>query len=56
MSGMPGSEESNIAMGIAHRIGAVIIDHDVTKSTLLATDVPVDLAGPAFYQVFGAMA
>jgi predicted kinase len=56
MSGAPGSGKTTIAKGIAHRIGAVVIDHDVTKSALLAADVPVDLAGAASYQVLGAMA
>jgi predicted kinase len=56
MSGAPGSGKSAIADGIARRIGAVVIDHDVTKSALLAANVPVDLAGAASYQALGAMA
>lgn len=56
MSGAPGSGKTTIADSLARRIGAVVIDHDVTKSALLAANVPVDLAGVASYQVLGAMA
>jgi predicted kinase len=56
MSGVPGSGKTTIAHAIAGHIGAVVIDHDVTKSALLEADVPVTLAGRASYQVLEAIA
>jgi predicted kinase len=45
MSGFPGSGKSTLAREIANRTGAIIIDHDISKSTLLSSlqDVPMDL-------------
>ncbi|XXM73093.1 AAA family ATPase [Lysinibacillus sphaericus] len=37
MSGFPGSGKSTLAREIANRTGAVVIDHDVTKTALLET-------------------
>ncbi|OIU68581.1 AAA family ATPase [Rossellomorea aquimaris] len=37
MSGFPGSGKSALAREIAGRTGAVVIDHDVTKTALLET-------------------
>jgi predicted kinase len=51
MSGVPGAGKTTLAHAIAPRIGAVVIDHDVTKSALLEAGVPVALARPASYQV-----
>ena len=56
MSGAPGAGKTTIAHGVAKAIGAVVIDHDITKSALLAADVPVALAGRASYQVLNALA
>ncbi|HRW07371.1 MAG TPA: ATP-binding protein [Caldilineaceae bacterium] len=56
MSGAPGAGKTTVARAIGKATGAVVIDHDVTKSALLAADVPVDLAGRASYQVLNAMA
>lgn len=56
MSGVPGSGKTTLAHAIARRIGAVVIDHDVTKSALLEANVPVSLAGRASYQVLDALA
>jgi predicted kinase len=56
MSGAPGSGKTSIALAIARRLDAVVIDHDVVKSTLLAADLPSALAGSVSYQVLGAMA
>jgi predicted kinase len=56
MSGVPGAGKTTIAHAIARRIGAVVIDHDVTKSALLEASVPVAIAGAASYQVLNAMA
>jgi len=56
MSGAPGSGKSSIAQAIAPQIGAVIIDHDITKSALLNTDVDPLVAGRASYAVLAALA
>lgn len=56
MSGAPGSGKTTLAQAIAHSTGAVVIDHDVTKSALLDADVPVSLAGRASYAVLDALA
>lgn len=56
MSGAPGSGKTTIARAIANATGAVVIDHDVTKSALLAAEVPVALAGRASYQLLDALA
>ena len=56
MSGVPGSGKTTITGVIAGRIGAVVIDHDVTKSALLDAGVPVAIAGRASYEVLGAIA
>lgn len=56
MSGAPGAGKTTIAKAIAAQIGAVIIDHDITKSALLDADVPVSIAGNASYQVLIAVA
>jgi predicted kinase len=37
MSGFPGSGKSTLAREIADRTGAIVIDHDVTKTALLET-------------------
>lgn len=55
MSGAPGAGKTTIAGAIAGRIGAVVIDHDITKSALLDACVPVAVAGRASYQVLGAI-
>src|SRR6186713_2757617 len=56
MSGAPGSGKTTIARAIGGRIGAVVIDHDVTKSALLKAEVPVSIAGHASYMVLDAVA
>ena len=35
MSGAPGAGKSTVAHAIGRRTGAVVLDHDVTKSALL---------------------
>lgn len=56
MSGAPGAGKSTIARALAQHTGAVIIDHDITKSALLDAAVPVALAGHASYLVLDALA
>lgn len=56
MSGVPGAGKSTIASAVARQTGAVVIDHDVTKSALLVAAVPADLAGRASYGVLDALA
>jgi predicted kinase len=56
MSGAPGSGKTTVARALAKRIEAVVIDHDITKSALLAADVPVASAGRASYLVLEALA
>jgi predicted kinase len=56
MSGAPGSGKTTIAHALAKRIGAVVIDHDVTKSALLDANVPASIAGAASYQALNDLA
>ncbi|MEZ4870013.1 MAG: ATP-binding protein [Caldilineaceae bacterium] len=56
MSGAPGSGKTTLAHAIAQQTGAVVIDHDVTKSALLEAEIPVAIAGRASYQVLDALA
>jgi predicted kinase len=56
LKGSPGVGKTTLAHAVAPRIGAVVIDHDVTKSALLAADVPVSMAGAASYRVLQATA
>ena len=55
MSGVPGSGKTTVARAVAEATEAVIIDHDVSKSALLNANVPVEIAGPASYQVLQAL-
>jgi predicted kinase len=56
MSGAPGAGKTTVARAVARRLGAVVIDHDVTKSALLEANVPAASAGAASYSVLNAMA
>lgn len=56
MSGAPGAGKSTIAHAIAPHIGAVVLDHDITKSALLDADISITVAGKASYLVLEAMA
>ena len=56
MSGVPGAGKTTLAHALARRVGAVVIDHDVTKSALLEAGVPVASAGAASYRVLHATA
>ncbi|MFN8440616.1 MAG: ATP-binding protein [Caldilineaceae bacterium] len=56
MSGAPGAGKTTVADAIAKEIGAVIIDHDITKSALLEADIPATDAGRASYMVLHALA
>lgn len=56
MSGAPGAGKSSIAQALAPQFGAVIIDHDITKSALLEAAVDPSVAGRASYAVLAALA
>ena len=56
MSGTPGSGKTTVANGIGQAIGAVIIDHDVSKTALLGTGLENQVAGKASYEVLLALA
>jgi predicted kinase len=60
MSGFPGSGKSTLAKELASRTGAVIIDHDVSKTALLdslnGTDLNAKELGRAAYAVDWAFA
>jgi predicted kinase len=45
MSGFPGSGKSTLAREIADRTGAIVIDHDVTKTALLETQEGAKMDG-----------
>lgn len=59
MSGFPGSGKSTLAQQISKRTGAVIIDHDVVKSSLLQsideTSIDASLAGRISYNIDWAL-
>lgn len=56
MSGVPGSGKTTVANAIAKHIGAVVVDHDVTKSALLNPAISVSNPGHASYLVLDAIA
>lgn len=56
MSGVPGAGKTTIARAVAGHIGAVVVDHDVTKTALLDADIPAADAGYASYMVLDAVA
>jgi predicted kinase len=56
MSGAPGAGKTTISRALAPHLGAVVLDHDVSKSALLDAEVPVALAGRASYAVLLALA
>ncbi|WP_211654111.1 AAA family ATPase [Planococcus alpniumensis] len=55
MSGFPGSGKSTLSREIAKHLKAVIVDHDIVKSSLMESllEVPIDpkLAGKASYNI-----
>ncbi len=51
MSGLPGSGKSTIARELAPHIGAIVLDHDDTKTTILESGVSPSQAGAASYEV-----
>ncbi|MBO6558814.1 MAG: ATP-binding protein [Pseudomonadales bacterium] len=55
MSGVPGSGKSTIARSIGASINAVVLDHDDTKSAIMSTNIPSDLAGQASYEVIKSL-
>jgi predicted kinase len=56
MSGCPGAGKSTIARAIGQRTGAVVIDHDVLKSALLAGGMSFGDAGRMAYETARALA
>jgi predicted kinase len=60
MSGFPGSGKSTLARRIAEKTGAVIIDHDIIKSSLLNSidNTPIDAksAGRISYNIDWSLA
>jgi hypothetical protein len=56
MSGVPGTGKTSIARPLAAALGAVVIDHDITKTALLEAGIPWESAGPGSYTVLGALA
>lgn len=55
MSGCPGTGKSTLSRQIGKRTGAVLIDHDIVKSSLLNSieDIPIDIniAGRISYNI-----
>lgn len=56
MSGHPGSGKSTVARAIARHTGAVVVDHDVTKTALLEAGVEEPEAGRLSYMVLFGVA
>lgn len=57
MSGVPGSGKSTLARAIAKHTGAVVIDHDIVKSAMLASQADLDpnVAGKISYDIEWAL-
>ena len=55
MSGAPGAGKSTVAHAIGRRTGAVVLDHDVTKSALLEAGLAPGVAGRASYLTLRAL-
>jgi dephospho-CoA kinase len=51
MAGYPGSGKSTLSKKIAKTTGAIVIDRDVIKSSLIVSDVPEELLAPAAHNV-----
>lgn len=56
MAGWMGSGKSTIARALATQIGAVVLDHDTTKSSVMAVGVDDVVAGKASYELLFALA
>ena len=56
MAGWMGTGKSSLASAVASTVSAVILDHDTTKSALLAAGVPHPPAGAASYEVVFSLA
>ena len=56
MSGLPGSGKSTVARALAPAINAIVLDHDDTKSAIMAAGVEPDLAGRSSYEVIKKLA
>jgi predicted kinase len=56
MAGAPGAGKTTLGRAVADRIGGVVINSDVVKTSLLDADVPWSLAGPAAYRALVALA
>lgn len=55
MAGWMGTGKSTIAVQVGAETGAVVIDHDTTKTAILAAGVPHPPAGAASYEVVFAL-
>lgn len=56
MSGVPGSGKSTVAHEIRRHTGAVILDNDVIRSTVLDNGIELDTAGRVAYATMHAIA
>jgi predicted kinase len=52
MAGHPGSGKSLVAKGLAGATGAVLIDRDIIKSTMLEMGIDDETAAPVAYETF----
>lgn len=51
MSGAPGSGKSTTARLLGQSMGAVVVDHDILRSSFLEAEVPFDKAAKHAYQL-----
>jgi predicted kinase len=56
MAGWMGSGKSSLARAISGQTGAVVLDHDTTKTAIMSAGVPHPPAGGASYAVVFALA
>lgn len=56
MAGASGAGKSTLARAVARRTGAVVVDYDLVKTTVLDSGVPIGASGPLSYALLRSVA